>query len=84
MKKLYIALLILSIVGITVGYTGYQWVYGINTNHQEPQDLYIPTGSTYNKVLGIIEETGILDNNKSFDAVAKLMKYDRSGFECYP
>lgn len=77
MKKLYIFLLIVLIAGIGIAYAGYHWIYGINTNHTEVQDLYIPTGSTYDELLEIIDATRILKNRKSFDAVAKLMKYDQ-------
>jgi len=78
MNKLYIFLLVILLAAIAVAYTGYQWVYGVNTIHSDPKDIYIPTNATYDEVLGILDDDRILKNLKSFDAVAKLMKYDQN------
>lgn len=61
-----------------ITYAAYQYVYGINTNNDEPIDLYIPSTADYHQVQDILSQRSILKSGRSFDVVARLMKYDQS------
>lgn len=76
MKKRYILLIILVLIGLLIGASAYQWIYGKNTLYSEPTSIYIPTGATYADLQQQLIDQKFIENSTSFDAVAKLMKYD--------
>lgn len=73
----WIVLLVLLIFGLAFGYWLFKTIMSPNVQIREGKraDLYIPTGSDYNQVKALIDETGVLINPKSFDWVARKKAY---------
>ena len=65
----------LFILGMTIACFLYQALFSDNIQQQSSAYLYIPTGSSYDDVLAILEENKILKNKKSFERIAKIKKY---------
>jgi len=75
-KFLYILLFILF-VGLALGFFFYNAVWRPNVNIQgESFELQIPTGTDYAGLKSILESKELILDQKSFDLVARLMKYD--------
>lgn len=63
---------------VIVVYNLYSRVFVANVIMDTEQELfYIPTGSDYEYVVDKLEETGIIENHKSFRWVAKQKEYDK-------
>ncbi len=78
LKKVIIAiLLILLIIGGIGGYFAYKTIFqpNINTVDKKSQIIYIPTGSTFNDVINILNEHHILKNPATFEFLAEKKKY---------
>lgn len=69
-----VLLVIVSIMGVLV----YRQLYTANVAGagNEKEFLYIPTGSTFEDLIEILEEKKLLINEKSFRWTAQQMKYD--------
>lgn len=53
-------------------------LFGSNTSFTEDRKiLYIKTGSSYSRVVSLLEKGGFVTNNRSFNRLAKLYNYDR-------
>jgi UPF0755 protein len=78
MKKIGIALIIIIAILVFTGYTGYKYINGSNVILSENEAvLTIPPGSSYQEVLDTLRLNGWLKNEKSFDLVARMMKYNK-------
>jgi len=79
-KKIGLFLLVSILIGgLIVGLTMKQWIWGANVkSNLDNFELLIPTGSDYGGVKKILEKNHLLDNVRSFDFVANLMKYKKS------
>ena len=77
-KKIIISiLLILLVIGGGGGYLAYQTIYQSNVNLGDKKSviIYIPTGSTYDDVLRILNQNNILKNRSSFEWLCQRKKY---------
>lgn len=73
-----VALLLIAVA--VMGGLIYKEIYSPNivTGKQSPQYLYIPTGSTFENVVELLDQQHLLINEKSFRWTAGQMKYTRS------
>jgi len=77
-KKIITSLFfILLIVGGVGGYYAYQTIFQSNVNciDKKSQIIYIPTGSNFEDVLGILNKHSILKNQSTFEFLAGKKKY---------
>lgn len=77
-KKVFLSfLLIILIGGGGALYMAYRLIYKTNVNldGKKSQIIYIPTGSDFNDVMGILTEKNILLNTSSFEWLAERKKY---------
>ena len=72
-KKSFSFLLVVLIVGLLVGLYGYKKIFGANVT--KSYELKIPSGSTYEDVLGILQKDSLLQDEKMFDFLALKMNY---------
>ena len=72
-----IVLLVVLIVGGIGGYLAYKFVYMPNINLKDKKStiIYIPTGSSFEDVINILNENGLLKDETSFKWLAKEKKY---------
>ena len=80
MKKNIITIIlgILMIGGVIAGYFYNQIFNQSITNFKtESKELFIPTNSSYQDVLYLLEAEKIINDKKRFDRIAKLKKYDK-------
>ncbi len=77
MKKfLLIFLLIFLTIILLAGAWGYKSIYGKNVSVAQGSTLlYIPSNSNFEDVIAKLKDIDILDNESSFEWVAKLKKY---------
>ncbi|MGZ4057362.1 MAG: endolytic transglycosylase MltG [Bacteroidia bacterium] len=78
LKKVIISILvILLIVGGVGGYLAYKTIYQSNVDlgDKRSQIIYIPTGSTFDDVLRILNQNNILKNRSSFEWLCTKKKY---------
>ena len=70
-------LIILLIVGGIGGYYAYKTIFqpNINSIGKKSQIIYIPTGSDFDDVMGILNEYSILKNQSTFEFLAEKKKY---------
>lgn len=67
------------IVGGIAAYTIYNWIYAPNVNLSEDSfSLTIPSKSSFQSVTDILIKEQIIEDEKSFAFVSKLMKYNKS------
>ncbi|HNQ12334.1 MAG TPA: endolytic transglycosylase MltG [Bacteroidia bacterium] len=59
-------------------YSYYKKVYHSNIQHIENNYLYIPSGSTFDDVIAVVNDAEILIDKASFEWVAKKMEYDKA------
>lgn len=79
LKKLFIFILIVALIGGAVAYQKYQEVFQANVPEQlENPYIQIPTGTTYEEVLEILNGQNILLDQASFDWVAERMNYKKA------
>lgn len=79
MKKFLFILLVLLLAGAAIAYLGYQSIFAPNVLvGQDEKVIAIPTGSSYEEILGQLQEESILKNSSSFDRVASWMDYKES------
>ncbi len=80
-KKLFIALVLITVIfsGIA-GYYAYKTIYqpNINSIDKKSQIIYIPTGSNFEDVLGILNNHNILKNQTTFEFLAEKKKYKKA------
>lgn len=62
--------LILLLVGGLMGYSFYQKIFGSNTWNEQTENLYVPKGTTYAELMGIIKDSKFLQDFDSFEWVA--------------
>lgn len=80
-KKIIIILSIFAfilIAGSTLSYIVYQKIFKTAISQQAPDYLYIPTGTTYEEMLKIIENENILNDFHLFKKVAKYKNLDKN------
>ncbi|KGE15509.1 endolytic transglycosylase MltG [Sphingobacterium deserti] len=73
-KFVKIILLVVFVIGITVGYIGYSAFLGPSVTSKESY-LYVHSEDNYHDVLEELEEKGIVKNIRFFDYVARVMDY---------
>ena len=78
MKSLIRIFLVLLFFGAIIAFIGYQWIFGVNTQHAETQLVYIPSDSEFEDVVGLLDNEGIIKNSASFIRVANWMQYDQN------
>lgn len=73
---IYAILVIFILAGIQLGRM-YTQIFGpnIQTPHKKDYLLYIPTGSTYDDVIKVLDKNKIIKDRKTFDWAAKKKKY---------
>lgn len=77
-KKVVIGvMLVLLITGGVGGYYAYKSIYqpNVNLGEKKSQFIYIPTGSTFEDVVRILNENNILKNQAGFRWLAEKKKY---------
>ncbi len=76
---LKLLVLIFIVVGSIGGYLVYNYIYkpNINLSDKKSKIIYIPTGSSFEDVLQILNENKLLKNIESFRWMAKEKKYTR-------
>ncbi len=78
LKKILIALAVVILIGLGVGYYFYQQIFGPNLSPiKTPYTLLIPRGASFDTVYHRLTRDSVLRNNKSFRLLAKWMHYDR-------
>ncbi|OFX45463.1 MAG: aminodeoxychorismate lyase [Bacteroidetes bacterium GWA2_30_7] len=75
LKIFFSVILILIISGGIIGYHYYKKIYYPNIIVKDKDYLYIPTGSTFQDVVRIIENRRLVKDINSFEWVAELKKY---------
>jgi UPF0755 protein len=75
-----IVLIIVLVVGGVGGYLAYKFIYKPNVDLADKKSkiIYIPTGSTFEDVVDILNENEILKDPESFKWLAKEKKYVES------
>lgn len=65
------------IAGLVFGFVIWQKAFkpNVTAGHQEPEDLYIPTGSDMAQVIGILEKNNLVQNTSTFEWVAIKKNY---------
>ncbi|MDX9942160.1 MAG: endolytic transglycosylase MltG [Bacteroidales bacterium] len=67
---------LLLIVGLVAGYMAYVAILKPNVHTKKDFTyLYIPTGSTFDDVKGILLQEGLIDNEKTFEWLARKKNY---------
>ena len=75
-KKVIISILIsLVLAGGTAMYFAYNMIFVNNISSQAPEYLYIKTGTTHGQVVDLLEDEGVVKNQKTFELVSKWKKY---------
>ena len=79
MKKIILGILALVLfIGAIVAYKGYSYIFSPNVSiSQGEHTLLIPSGSSYDDVLSIIDTSNIVDDIGSFAKVAAWMSYQK-------
>ncbi len=80
-KKIIIILcsiLFVLISGFTLAYIAYQKIFNPAITQQAPSYLYIPTGTTYEEMLQLIEKENIVSDFQSFQILAKYKKLSKN------
>lgn len=83
-KVISLILLIFLAAVIIAGYFGrktYNNIFKSNVTVSETEYLYIPTGSNYDDLIRILDNSGFINDIKTFEFVAKIKKY---GEPIYP
>ncbi|OFX26445.1 MAG: aminodeoxychorismate lyase [Bacteroidetes bacterium GWA2_31_9] len=75
LKIIFSIFLVLIIAGGIIGYQYYKKIYNPNIQIKDKDYLYIPTGSTFEDVVRIIENKKLVKDINSFEWVAELKKY---------
>lgn len=78
MKKIIISVLVISLViGAYVAFVYYQKIKGANIvlTSDEKKYLYIPTGTTFEELISILEEQAFMTDIESFKWVAEKKNY---------
>lgn len=82
MKKLIIISVVTVLLGVALFFGGrgvYRNIFGLHISKEEgAYSLYIPTGSTYDSVLAILQRDTVLKNIEGFDWLARRMDYPES------
>lgn len=74
--KIFLSVFVIIVIsGSIIGYQYYKKIYDPNINVKSQDYLYIPTGSTFQDVVRIIENKGLVKDINSFEWVAELKKY---------
>lgn len=76
LKKILYAALFLLIIGGVSSSIGYKWIFGVNTKHESPTLIHIPSESSFEDVTSLLESSDIIKDFASFKRVAGWMKYD--------
>ena len=76
-KVIIAAFFILLIVGSVGGYLAYRSIYQSNVDlgDKKSQIIYIPTGSTFDDVLRILNQNNILKNRSTFEWLCEKKHY---------
>lgn len=77
-KVVYVSAAILLLSLTLVGYNFYKKLFKKNIAdvNQQDQYLYIPTGSTFEDVIEIIEKEGLLLDRETFEWTAEMLDYN--------
>jgi UPF0755 protein len=73
MKKIIAAVMLIA--AAAAAFLLYQYAFAPNIITQKKISLYIPTGSNFKNVLDTLNKYKLLKDQKSFETVAKQMKY---------
>jgi UPF0755 protein len=77
-KKTILILILVTIILISIipiGIYVYKSLFSNNVNLQESSLIYIPTGSSFDDVLTILEQENVLKDKQSFQQIAKRKNY---------
>ena len=78
LKKLAYLFVVLLLIGGVAAYWGYNLILSSNTAFEEENaTIQIPSNSSFEDVLALIEENNVLKDISSFQRVAGWMNYDR-------
>ncbi len=69
--------LLFSLIGGWVYYTNYIDAKAVPDELEDPY-VYFPTGSTFEDIVAILDEKGVIQNEASFRRLADYMKYKRA------
>lgn len=75
MRKFLIVLLFLLAIALAFGYYAYKAIYSPNVILEDSEIITLSTGTDFDGLVKILREDGIIEHDKSFRQVAKLMKY---------
>ncbi len=79
MKQIWLRIgLLLFVILVGMAVIAYAWIFRPNTTNETSFDLYIPSGATYTEVKELLNKNEVIVNRRSFDLVAKMMKYDHN------
>ncbi len=80
LKRFLIALLVVGLLGVIIGYNKYQQIFAPNTPAGLPPGsyLYIPTNAGFSEVLRSLHQQHLLIDTASFLWVAERMNYKNS------
>ena len=83
MKKIIVSILLIGIIVIgAVGYQYYQSIMTPNTAFEAKSKVFkVPSGSSYEQLVKILEEEQILNDISSFKQTAELMKYKETSIK---
>ncbi len=77
-KPIIVILVAIIVAILAVGGMAYSWIWGTNVKTDLANNVIeIPSGSSYNDVLTILQDQDIIQDVSSFDFVAGLMKYKK-------
>ncbi len=71
----FIILIIIAVVGGFFVYKAYLSAYSSNVSTDKEEFIYVPTGSDYEDLLNILENSGFVNDMNSFEEIAKVKKF---------
>ncbi len=79
MKKFLFFLLVLMLIGAGIGYYGYKIIFSPNVALSDSsQIITVPSGSSFEDLVKILEKEDVLTNTEHFRRVANWMKFGKS------
>lgn len=70
-----IIFVIILIAGGILAYKAYNYAYSPNVKCGADEFIYVPTGSSYDDLISVLEKSGCITDIESFKTVAKFKKY---------
>lgn len=76
LKKILYATVLLAIIGGLGSSVAYKWIFGVNTKHEASKYIHIPSESSFEDVVALLESSDVINDAASFERVAGWMKYN--------